>query len=362
MGNIIKQMVSFLGGIKLTVFLLFTLFLLILFATFAQVDYGIFEANKRYFTSWFVWLNNVPIFLGGFSIGLLLIINLLLSHATKFRFKLNYLGIFCIHFGLVLLILGSAITSFFGEEMQIAVKEKSSKNYLDYPNVFELVIIDPYSNEDFDSLYIYSISELLKGINFNGVSIKVNSFYENAIINQRGIESLRYNQLGQLYKLIPLPKTYKMDERNVPGVDVDISSPDSVSKYIFWGGSDVYQDITINEKAYLIKLRSKRAYLPFSIYLDDFTKVDYMRSETAKQFISNVLLKTNDGDIPFTIEMNQPLRYSGYTFFQSSYTEDRETSVFQVVKNPSWQVPYISSLLIVIGLLIQMTGSMRRKS
>ncbi|MEC8677500.1 MAG: ResB protein required for cytochrome C biosynthesis, partial [Candidatus Margulisiibacteriota bacterium] len=80
------------------------------------------------------------------------------------------------------------------------------------------------------------------------------------------------------------------------------------------------------------------------------------------QFISNVFLKTKDGDIPFTIEMNQPLRYSGYTFFQSSYTEDKETSVFQVVKNPSWQVPYISSLLIVIGLLIQMTGSMRRKS
>ena len=89
MGNVVKRILSFLGGIKLTVFLLFTLFLLILFATFAQVDYGIFEANKRYFTSWFVWLNNIPIFFGGYSIGFLLIINLLLSHATKFRFKLN---------------------------------------------------------------------------------------------------------------------------------------------------------------------------------------------------------------------------------------------------------------------------------
>ena len=124
MGSIVKRILSFLGGIKLTVFLLFTLFLLILFATFAQVDYGIFEANKRYFTSWFVWLNNIPIFLGGYSIGLLLIINLLLSHTTKFRFKLNYLGIFLYSFWFGSAdILGSAITSFFGEEMQIAVKE-----------------------------------------------------------------------------------------------------------------------------------------------------------------------------------------------------------------------------------------------
>ena len=63
---------------------------------------------------------------------------------------------------------------------------------------------------------------------------------------------------------------------------------------------------------------------------------------------------TNDGSVPFKIEMNEPLRYSGYTFFQSSFTDDEMTSVFQVVKNPSWLMPYLSSFIIVLGLFVQM--------
>ena len=80
-----KKIVRYFGDIRLTIFLLLKLFLLILFATFAQVDLGIFEANKKYFTSWFVWLNSYPIFFGGYLIGLFLLINLMASHATKFR-------------------------------------------------------------------------------------------------------------------------------------------------------------------------------------------------------------------------------------------------------------------------------------
>ena len=152
MGKYLRKVLKITGGIYLTVFLLMSLFLLVLFATFAQVDFGIYEANKRYFTSWFVWMGELPIFLGGYSIGLLLIINLLSSHATKFKFKLNYLGIFFIHFGLILLILGSAITSFFGQEMQIDVAEGQSKNFLLFPSEFELVIIDNFSDSEHDKI------------------------------------------------------------------------------------------------------------------------------------------------------------------------------------------------------------------
>ena len=59
--------------------------------------------------------------------------------------------------------------------------------------------------------------------------------------------------------------------------------------------------------------------------------------------------------------MNEPLRYAGYTFFQSSFTDDEKTSVFQVVKNPSWLIPYISSAIIVVGLFVQMIFSMKRR-
>ena len=55
--------------------------------------------------------------------------------------------------------------------------------------------------------------------------------------------------------------------------------------------------------------------------------------------------------------MNEPLRYKGYTFFQSSYIEkpEGETSVFAVVKNYGRLFPYISSIVMCFGLLFHLT-------
>lgn len=359
MGNILKKIVQFFGDIKLTIFLFFKLFFLVLFATFSQVDIGIFEANNRYFTSWFVTMGNVPIYFGGYLIGLLLVLNLMASHATKFRFTKNYFGIFLIHFGLILLILGSGLTSFFGEEMQISIKEGETRNYLEYPSQFELVIIDP-SDSSTDTIFSYTFDELNSGIDFNGAVITAITHAPNAIINQRGIENLKYNQLGRLFKLISMPKTYKMTERNIPGVTLSINYNGQSDYFLLWGGSAIYQNFKLNGQSYLIKLRPKRRYLDFSIKLHDFIRETYQSTETARRFISDVSLLTNDGTVPFKIQMNEPLRYSGYTFFQSSFTDDEQTSVFQVVKNPSWFFPYISSLIIVIGLFVQMIFSMGR--
>ena len=355
----IKRWIRWIGDIRLTIFLLFKLFFLILFATFSQVDLGIFEANRKYFTSWFVWMGSMPIYLGGYAIGGLLLLNLMASHATKFRFSKSYLGIFFIHFGLILLIIGSGVTSFLGEEMQISIKEGETKHYLEYPSQFELVLVD-VSNPDKDILHILPLSDLNHGIDFLGATFEVLTFSPNSIINQRGIENLKYEQLGRSFKLISMPKTYKMSERNIPGINLMITQDNDTNYYLLWGGSAIYQDIQLAGSDYLIKLRPKRRYLDFSIRLIDFTRETYEKTETAKGFLSKVQLITDQGSFPFDIQMNEPLRYNGYTFFQSSFTEDEQTSVFQVVKNPSWVIPYVSSLIIVFGLFFQMIASMRR--
>jgi hypothetical protein len=255
--------------------------------------------------------------------------------------------------------LGSGLTSFFGEEMQISIKEGETRNYLEYPSQFELVIIDP-SDSSTDTIFSYTFDELNSGIDFNGAVITAITHAPNAIINQRGIENLKYNQLGRLFKLISMPKTYKMTERNIPGVTLSINYNGQSDYFLLWGGSAIYQNFKLNGQSYLIKLRPKRRYLDFSIKLHDFIRETYQSTETARRFISDVSLLTNDGTVPFKIQMNEPLRYSGYTFFQSSFTDDEQTSVFQVVKNPSWFFPYISSLIIVIGLFVQMIFSMGR--
>ena len=275
------------------------------------------------------------------------------SHATKFRFSKSYAGIFLIHFGLVLLIIGSGLTSFFGREMQMSIAEGASKNYVEYPSEFEFVIID-ISKPTMDQVFPFEFDDLREGVFFNGIRLQLIDLYPNAIINQRGIENPKFNQLGESFKLISMPKTYKMTERNIPGLTLSAEFNGKTDYYLLWGGSAIYQDLHTPNQSFLIKVRPKREYLDFSIALTDFTRETYDHSETPKSFMSEVKLMTNDGSVPFKIEMNEPLRYSGYTFFQSSFTDDEMTSVFQVVKNPSWLMPYLSSFIIVLGLFVQM--------
>jgi hypothetical protein len=54
--------------------------------------------------------------------------------------------------------------------------------------------------------------------------------------------------------------------------------------------------------------------------------------------------------------MNEPLRHSGYTFFQASFIEglDKEATVLAVVKNYGRLFPYISSIIMSVGLLLHL--------
>ena len=51
--------------------------------------------------------------------------------------------------------------------------------------------------------------------------------------------------------------------------------------------------------------------------------------------------------------MNHPLRHGGFTFYQSSFKNNDSTTVLQVVRNPSWLIPYIACTMVFLGLALQ---------
>ncbi len=99
---------------------------------------------------------------------------------------------------------------------------------------------------------------------------------------------------------------------------------------------------------------TRRTALPFSVELIDFEKKMHPGTNKAKSYSSAV--KITDGDVQWqtVISMNEPLRYKGYTFFQSSFIIDgeQEFSVLNVVENIGWLFPYISSTIMCFGLLL----------
>jgi hypothetical protein len=60
--------------------------------------------------------------------------------------------------------------------------------------------------------------------------------------------------------------------------------------------------------------------------------------------------------------MNQPLRYDGKAFYQASFGKQDTLTILQVVQNPGWLIPYISTVLVTLGLFIHFGISLRRST
>lgn len=92
-------------------------------------------------------------------------------------------------------------------------------------------------------------------------------------------------------------------------------------------GSADFDDRTIE-----ISYGSKEVSLPFSLKLNDFVLERYPGSNSPSGYKSNVVLIDKGANLqkPFTIFMNNILKYKGYRFYQSSYDPDEKGTVLSV--------------------------------
>ena len=66
--------------------------------------------------------------------------------------------------------------------------------------------------------------------------------------------------------------------------------------------------------------------------------------------------------IKLDAEAPDPARYEGRTFYQASFGKNDTLSILQVVENPGWLLPYISCVLVTLGLLVHFGIAMRRST
>ena len=107
---------------------------------------------------------------------------------------------------------------------------------------------------------------------------------------------------------------------------------------------------------YQVSLRFERSYKPYSLYLYSFKATRYPGSEKPKDFSSFVRLEDPERNMvrDVRIWMNNPLRYRGETFYQSSFDAVTEKgTVLQVVQNRGWMAPYVACMIVAVGLLGQ---------
>ncbi len=357
-----------LASLKLTIGCLACALVLIFVGTLAQVNIGIYEAQNRYFKSFLLYFQppgtglRIPWFPGGYLLGTVLLINLIAAHAARFKFSAKKIGIVVLHSGLILLLVGQLLTSLFQIESQMRLDQKESKNYSESFYHDEVALVDT-SDPHRDTVVSVPADRLRPGehipLPVNSLEIVVEEFYPNAaLINPSQLPSPEYPhlKLGPMAVAVPVPKTYKQDERNQPSAALEVlRNGRAVSSVDLAAGFPRPVKFQAAGKTYEISLRPKRFYKPFFVRLDEFRHDRYPGTEIAKNFSSRVNLfdPINHENRESLIYMNHPLRYRGLTFYQAGFDNNDQTTVLQVVKNPGWLLPYIACFLLVSGMTIQ---------
>jgi ABC-type transport system involved in cytochrome c biogenesis permease subunit len=118
-----------------------------------------------------------------------------------------------------------------------------------------------------------------------------------------------------------------------------------------------------------LQLRFRREYKPYSVRLDDVRRINYSASETPRDYSSYVTFtdQATGAEQKGRIWMNNPVRYRGETFYQSTYSEvdlgggtTAEMTGLQVVENAGWLVPYVACVLAFWGMLVHFGGTFLR--
>lgn len=140
-----RSLWKFFTSLRLTVVCLAIGLLLVFFGTWAQVDEGLWNAQERWFKSFFIWWGpqgahwKLPVFPGGYLLGIVLLLNLTASHIKRFQWGWRKLGIHLTHAGIILLLLGQLMTDKLSRESHLRLREGESKSYSESSREDELV-------------------------------------------------------------------------------------------------------------------------------------------------------------------------------------------------------------------------------
>ncbi len=366
--NNIVHWVKPLTSLKLTVFCLGCAMMLVFLGTLDQVNIGVYEAENRYFKSFFLYFTppgttlKIPWFPSGYLVGGLLLVNLIAAHLARFKFSWKKAGILVLHSGVILLLLGQLFTSLFQVESQMRLDQGETKNYsLSYYHD-ELAVIDT-SAPDSDQVISIPDSQLYKDhkivLPVDSLEVVINEYFPNsALFRPDQLPSSHYPhlQIGPMAVSVQQELTYKENERNMPTAAVSVwQGGKPVGSWSLASGFPRPVSFPAGGKNYQIVLRPKRFYKPFAIQLVQFSHDRYAGTDIAKNFSSRIRLldPSRHEDRETLIYMNHPLRYQGMTFYQSGFDNNDTTTILQVVQNPSWLLPYISCALIALGMVIQ---------
>ncbi len=391
-----------LASLRLTV----ALFVLALFLVFVGTLAQVFSSNQavtlQYFRSFYVrvpwqllvhfgrvffgdWVpagtqvgGTFP-YPGGWTIGALLLVNLLAAHAVRFKLSWKRSGVLVLHAGLVVLMLNELATGLFAVEGSMTIEQGGFSDYVEHHNAVELAVVDP-SDPKVDDVVVVSGRALRRGGTVGHADLPFDVSTERYFPNARVLDSVPDPAAnpatagsGKDLGVQPLPEGagVEADQKvDAPAAYLTFTDKKTGAKIGTYLTSVLLkpQPVSAGGKEYKVALRFARTYKPYTVQLLKFDHKKYTGTSTPKDFRSTVRLTDafRGEDRRAEIYMNHPLVYRGETFYQISFLAGDRGTILQVVQNPSWALPYLSCALVTLGMAvhfgIHLNGFLRRRA
>ena len=286
-------------------------------------------------------------------------------------------GIVLLHGGIALLMVYEPLVYWSHHEGHMVIREGETVNFVSDIRTYELAVVDP-SSPDHDKVVAIPKSHIVKDRLITHpdlpVDLKIVRLLPNSGLRVKGPVEPNEATVGAGLQMIA--EELQINAGADSGGKVDNTAAyvqvlkkgttDSLGTHLVsveQSNRELPETITVDGKSYELWLRSARKYQPYSVHLKDVRADNYIGTATARNYSSDIRLldPTRKVDKEIKIWMNNPLRFAGETFYQSDYIPGKpETTIFQVVSNSGWMVPYVSCMIVGTGMLAQFLITLSR--
>lgn len=316
--------------------------------TVAQKYIGLYQATQIFFSAPIIWLGVLP--LPGVPVILALIfINLAAKLAFKSPWTLRNAGNILTHIGAMLLLVGGLMTALFSAEGYIDLAKGDQKSVVADYHKRELVMTDSAGKP----LWRMDQEALAKGATATAgnMTLSVLETCRHCKIVPRKNADNSYIGMAEHMQLEPAPLRLE-DEENLAGMTFRVNG----KAYTVLENVPNPAIIKAGDQTYSFILRREERDLPFRVELLEFSKEYYSGTTLASSYQSRVRIHDGKTVWESAIRMNEPLRYKGYTLYQASFipTPQGDLSILSVVWNAGRIFPYLSGIVICLGLLLHM--------
>jgi hypothetical protein len=370
-----RMLYDFLSGFALATVLLLLLLVLTWLATLEQIDLGLYATLNKYFSWKSLFLipeingKKIPLILpGGYYVCALLLVNMILGGVIRIRKGPKQIGNLISHFGIVFMLIAGGVAHHFEERGNMAIYPGESSNVAEDYHEYVIEVAE-VKNDERDKFHIIrgnSLTDLKDGkqrrFDFKDVpfSIIVSGHLKNS---QPVSVAEQAPKKGELvtdgYYLFERPAD-ETAERNIAGAYAQVVFEDGEKSapFILFGASYYPFTVRDGERLFTVDMHKRLWQMPFDVKLDKFKAEFHPGTSRPAEFVSDVRRIENGQEAKVRIEMNEPMRYEGFTFFQASYGPpnakpgDEMFTVLEVVKNPSDMWPEYSLYIVAFGMLV----------